>query len=84
VLHKLRQRVRYGVKEELLELVSLRGIGRVRGRSLYKAGYRKLADIKRASVQELAQVPYIGPEIARSIKQQVEHGPEVEPSLTEA
>jgi len=72
VLHKLRQRARYGVKEELLELVSLRGIGRVRGRSLFRAGYRKLADIKRASVQELAQVPYIGPEIARSIKGQVE------------
>jgi len=72
VLHKLRQRVRYGVKEELLELVSLRGIGRVRGRSLHKAGYRKLTDIKRASVQELSRVPYVGPEIARSIKGQVE------------
>jgi len=72
VLHKLRQRVRYGVKEELLELVSLRGIGRVRGRSLYKAGYRKLTDIKRTSVQELSLVPYIGPEIAKSIKGQIE------------
>jgi helicase len=78
LLSDLRRRVRYGVKEELLELVSLRGIGRVRGRSLFKAGYRKLADIKRASEQELARVPYVGIEIARSIKRQVEQGLETE------
>jgi helicase len=74
MLRDLRKRVRYGVKEELLELVELRGIGRVRGRSLYKAGYRGLADIKRAEVKELAQVPHIGLEIAKSIKQQLERG----------
>jgi helicase len=71
-LRKLHERVRHGVREELLELVQLHGIGRVRGRSLFNAGYRRLADIKRASEQELARVPYIGPEIARSIKRQVE------------
>lgn len=70
-LRKLHKRVRHGVREELLELVQLRGIGRVRGRSLFSAGYRRLADIKRATEQELSRVPYIGPEIARSIKQQV-------------
>ncbi|MEM2874858.1 MAG: ATP-dependent DNA helicase [Candidatus Hadarchaeales archaeon] len=69
-LRNLRERVRHGVKEELLELVSLRGIGRVRGRSLYRAGYRSLKDIARASEEDLARVPYIGPEIARSIKRQ--------------
>ncbi|MEM2907984.1 MAG: ATP-dependent DNA helicase [Candidatus Hadarchaeales archaeon] len=73
-LRDLRKRVRYGVKEELLELIELRGIGRVRGRSLYKAGYRGLADIRKADVKELAQVPHIGPEIAKSIKQQLERG----------
>jgi len=83
-LRKLRERVRYGVKEELLELVQLRGIGRVRARSLFKEGYQRLADIKRADERELAQVPYIGTEIARSIKQQVERGAEAEPSLIEA
>ncbi len=71
-LRKLRERVRYGVKEELLELVQLRGVGRVRARSLFKAGYRKLADIKRVTEQELAKVPYVGVEIARSIKRQIE------------
>lgn len=76
-LRKLQERVSYGVKEELLELVQLRGIGRVRGRSLFRAGYRKLADIKRASEQELSKVPYIGDEIARSIKRQVEQDAEL-------
>ncbi len=71
-LRKLRERVRYGVKEELLELVQLRGIGRVRARSLFKTGYQRLADIKRADEKELARVPYIGTEIARSIRRQLE------------
>lgn len=70
MLHGLEERMRYGIKEDLLELVQLRGIGRVRGRSLFKASYRKLADIKRASEQELARVPYIGAETAKSIKRQ--------------
>ncbi len=71
-LRKLQQRIRHGIREELLELVQLRGIGRVRGRSLFRSGYRKLSDIERAGEQELARVPYIGPEIARSIKRQAE------------
>jgi len=77
LLRDLRRRIRYGIKEELLELVSLRGIGRVRGRSLYKAGYQKLSNIKLASVQELARVPHIGHELAKSIKGQVELRSEV-------
>ncbi len=76
-LRKLRGRIRYGVKDELLELVQLRGIGRVRARSLFKTGYRGLADIKRADEKELARVPYIGAEIARNIKRQVEEGGEL-------
>ncbi len=71
-LQKLRKRIRYGIKEELLELVSLRGIGRVRARSLFSAGYRNLEDIRRASARDLARVRHIGPETARSIKQQIE------------
>ena len=73
-LRKLHDRVGHGVKEELLELVQLRGIGRVRARSLFKAGYRKLTDLKRATEEELAKIPYVGAEIARSIKQQIEAG----------
>jgi helicase len=67
-LRKLRTRMRYGVKEELLELVQLRGIGRVRARSLFRSGYRKLKDLERADEVDLARVPYIGAETARGIK----------------
>lgn len=69
-LQRLRKRIRYGIKEELLELVGLRGIGRVRARSLFNAGYRKLEDLKRASLRELSRVEHIGPETAKSIKKQ--------------
>ncbi|MEM2282154.1 MAG: ATP-dependent DNA helicase [Candidatus Hadarchaeales archaeon] len=71
-LRELQVRVRYGIKRELLELVQLRGIGRVRARSLFEAGYRGLSDIRKATEAELSRVPHLGPELARSIKKQVE------------
>jgi helicase len=72
-LRELTARVRYGVKSELVELIQLRGIGRVRARSLYNAGYRKLSDLQKATEAELARVPHLGPQLARSIKEQVSH-----------
>src|SRR5439155_1719193 len=39
-LTRLTTRVQYGVKEELLELISLKGVGRVRGRALFQRGFR--------------------------------------------
>ena len=65
-----RTRVNYGVKEELLPLVALRGIGRVRARALFNAGFPAPADIGRAPAERLAQVPGIGEAIARDIKKQ--------------
>jgi helicase len=67
----LRTRIVYGVREELLPLVSLRGIGRVRARNLYSAGYRGLREIREAPVEALAKVPAIGKAIAEDIKRQV-------------
>ncbi len=69
----LRARVSYGVKEELLPLVSLRGIGRVRARNLFNAGFQGLADIRRAGAEELSSVPAMGSAIALDIKKQVEN-----------
>jgi helicase len=70
-LRKLQARIHHGVREELIELVSLHGIGRVRGRSLFEAGYRRISDLERATEEELARVPFIGKETARSIKEQL-------------
>ena len=63
-------RVRYGVKEELVELVSLRGVGRSRARKLFNAGFRTKADISAAGVDVLAAMPGIGPSLAASIVRQ--------------
>ncbi|MEM1619519.1 MAG: DEAD/DEAH box helicase [Fervidicoccaceae archaeon] len=61
----LERRLRYGVKEELVELVLLPGIGRVRARRLYNAGFRSLEDVARAQPSEIARVEGIGEKIAR-------------------
>ena len=44
---KLRLRLKYGVKEELLPLLQLRGIGRARSRRLYNNKIKDLGDIAR-------------------------------------
>lgn len=67
----LRLRIETGIREELIPLVKLRGIGRVRARTLYNAGYRTIGDIKKASVTELMKVPLIGSTLSKKIKEEV-------------
>ena len=69
-LEELELRVRYGVKRELAELVELQGIGRVRARFLFRAGFVSKNRIRDAPITQLATIPTIGPQIAQSIKQQ--------------
>ena len=70
-LTRLTTRVQYGVKEELLELISLRGVGRVRGRALHQRGFKTLRDLQKANPNDLARIPTIGPALAMKIKEQV-------------
>jgi helicase len=70
-LTRLTTRVQYGVKEELLELISLRGVGRVRGRALYQRGFKTLRDLQKADPNDLSRIPTIGPSLAVKIKEQV-------------
>ncbi len=70
-LTRLTTRVQYGVKEELLELISLRGVGRVRGRALHQRGFKSLRDLQKANPNDLARIPAIGPNLAKKIKEQV-------------
>jgi helicase len=60
-------RLRYGVKEELLDLISLKGIGRVRARALYRSNLTSVGDLKKVDINRLAGIPGIGPAIARNI-----------------
>jgi len=63
-------RVAKGVKPELVKLVSLDGVGRVRARMLYGAGLKSIDDIKERSLTELTSIPSIGPSLAKKIKEQ--------------
>jgi helicase len=67
----LRRRVESGVSEELLELTSLQGVGRVRARAFYSAGLKTLEDLKEAPAEKLALIEKIGTALARKIKEQV-------------
>jgi len=42
---EVQQRVEKGVKKELLPLVKLEGVGRVRGRFLFNSGYKTIGNI---------------------------------------
>jgi helicase len=72
-LYNLRTRIRYGVKEELLPLVLLEGIGRVKARALYNAGFTDVPTIMKASEAKLASVPKIGPILAGKLKHQLKN-----------
>ena len=76
-ISRLVLRETYGVKEELLDLVQLRGVGRVRGRALFSRGYKTLRDLQKAEAGDIARIPSIGPALARKIKEQLGEGKEV-------
>jgi helicase len=69
---ELSLRVRYGAKLELLDLLRLRGIGRVRGRALYEAGFADREALAPASVDRLALV-LRSRALAESVVKQVRH-----------
>lgn len=71
LLADLETRVRYGIKEELLDLTRLKGIGRVRARNLFAKGYKTTLSLKNLSVDTLAEVPNIGKTLAKEILDQV-------------
>jgi helicase len=68
---ELIERVAKGIKKELLPIVKLEGVGRVRGRIMYNAGYKTIDEIKHAPLEDLIRLPLIGPRLAKKIKEQV-------------
>jgi helicase len=65
----LRNRVKYGIRAELLPLVQLRNIGRVRARNLFRRGIKGIGALKQASLQELSNI--LGPRVALNVKEQL-------------
>lgn len=67
-IYDLRTRIKYGIREELLQLVKLKGIGRARARSLYDSGITDLRQVVQVPESRLAAVPKIGVGVARVLK----------------
>ncbi|MEM5812766.1 MAG: helix-hairpin-helix domain-containing protein, partial [Candidatus Aenigmatarchaeota archaeon] len=69
-LKKLRIRMKYGVKEELIPLVRLKGIGKIKARRLFDAGIKRASDIRNANLEKLKEL--VGEKTAKEIKSLVE------------
>ncbi len=69
-LSELIVRVEKGVKGELLPLVRLKGVGRVRARILHDSGFKTIKDLKMAPIKKLTSLPLIGPKLTKTIKEQ--------------
>ena len=72
---KLRKRLKHGAKEELLPLLRLRDVGRVRARKLYQNGIRDVGGVQRTDATSLAQL--VGKATAVKLKEHV--GQNVDP-----
>lgn len=70
-LRVLKERLRYGIREELIEITKLEDVGRVRGRILYNAGIKRPEDLKRVDEETLAKLPKIGPKLAKKLLETV-------------
>jgi len=70
----LRRRIIYGIREELVDLAKIKGIGRIRARILYKNGVKNLEDLSKIPVKKLAEIDKIGSTLADNIKSQLRKG----------
>ena len=71
-LDDLSLRIRYGAREELLDLVHLRGIGRARGRALYNAGFPDRDALRSAPIDRVTAA-LRSPRLAEAVLREVRH-----------
>ncbi|MGB3944451.1 MAG: ATP-dependent DNA helicase [Methanothrix sp.] len=76
-IYQLEKRVHYGAGPDLLSLLDLKGVGRVRARKLHRAGYTSLDKLRGAKLSELAEI--LGPRIAEKVFSQLRGGGGGEP-----
>jgi helicase len=65
------ERVTKGIKKELIPLTRLEGVGRVRGRIMFEAGFQTINDLRLTSIEQITNLPTFGPRLAKKIKEQV-------------
>lgn len=75
-LEKISKRIESGVREELLPLVAIRGIGRVRARALYEHGIRSPEDILKRDPRELLRLRGFNESVVKQIYEQLGRGSE--------
>ena len=63
-------RLKYGIKKPLIPFVKLRGIGRVRGRILYKK-FLSINSLKNATDKEIEKLPLFSTKMANNISKQL-------------
>ena len=67
MITELQIRVNNGVRKELLPLLELDSVGRVRARSLFNAGFTSQGSIRDAKPVELSKIPGIGTTLAEKL-----------------
>ena len=68
-IKRIEERIKYGVRDELLTLLKLKNIGKIRARKLFLNGYKNLGMIKDANFSDLANI--IGKSFAINVKEQL-------------
>lgn len=70
-LTDLTLQLEHGVKPELLPLIRLKGVGRVRARTLHNAGFTAPAKLRGVPVERIAGLPGFGVKLALDLLRQV-------------
>jgi helicase len=65
----VRVRLQYGARDELLPLLRLKNVGRMRARKMFFSGIKTIADVKEADLTKLSQI--LGKAVALDVKKQV-------------
>lgn len=68
-IKKLRFRLKHGAKEELIPLLKLKDIGRVRARKMFNNGIKDITDVKKVDITKLIYL--IGKNTSLKIKEEV-------------
>ena len=71
ITDKLILRNQKGIKEELISLCTLEGIGRRRARVLFNSGLKTIEDLRDIPIEKLIEIPGIEKKLAKKIKAQV-------------
>ena len=67
----LQNRIQQGIRSELIELTSLKGIGRVYARRLFDSGFTSLNSLNSASISDISKTPHVNSSLAEKIKEQL-------------